>query len=308
MNAADPYVSVILPAYHSDATLAACLDGLRRQTYRNFETIVVNSSPETRTRSIVAERYPEVVFEQSAMRLLPHAARNRGVRLARGRLLVFSDPDCIPRPDWLAALVAACGAGHEAVGGSMDLAGGGWFACGVHLCKFHGLLPGLPPGPRWILPTANACYTRKAWDAAGPFDDALMIADALLSWRSQQAGCTTWFEPAARVGHYHDDTPGSFWRARRRRGLEFAEARMAHEAWSRRRTAVFVLAMPMLVGLVVLRAGRDALRSGWALRYLVTLPVQILGHVAWSAGEWHAHWRHLRRPSRDPEKQRCASA
>jgi len=48
-----PRASVIAPAYHSDATIHAFLDGLSGQTFRDFETIVVNSSPEGRTRTIV---------------------------------------------------------------------------------------------------------------------------------------------------------------------------------------------------------------------------------------------------------------
>jgi len=38
--------SVVVPAYHSDATIGGMLDGLRGQTFVDFELIVVNSSPE----------------------------------------------------------------------------------------------------------------------------------------------------------------------------------------------------------------------------------------------------------------------
>src|SRR5438552_10136842 len=91
-----PRVSIVVPAYHSDATIGEFLHGLQAQSYRDFETVIVSSSQEPRTGRIVAERFPEAQFEQAPGRLLPHAARNSGGELARGALLVFTAPDCVP--------------------------------------------------------------------------------------------------------------------------------------------------------------------------------------------------------------------
>src|SRR6185437_2346426 len=128
-----PRVSVILPAYYSDATLRDCLQALRRQSFRDFETVLVNSSPEGSTAAIAAE-FPEIRFIQNHTRLLPHAARNLGVEYAGGELLVFSDPDCAAHPDWLMHLVEAWKSGHAVAGGAMGLAKQSWFEQGFHLC------------------------------------------------------------------------------------------------------------------------------------------------------------------------------
>jgi GT2 family glycosyltransferase len=285
-----PHVSVIIPAYYSDGTLEACLEALRAQTFQNFETILVNSSPEDRTRQIIATRFPEVVFEQSPKRLLPHAARNRGVSIARGELLIFTDPDCIARPDWLTCLVEAYKAGHEVVGGGMGLDSRSWFERGVHLCKFSWVLIGLLPGPRWIIPTANACYSREVWKMVGPFDGDYFHADALLSWRARARGYQPWFEPGAIVMHRHEGSISSFWHQRLERGREFAAARIKFEHWSRLRVVVYLTMLPVLVLLVLVRAGRDALKSGWGLSFVLTLPLQLVGHLAWSLGEARTHW------------------
>src|SRR5215831_3362995 len=164
-NAVVPLASVVVPAYYSYSTIEACLEGLLRQTFTNFETIVVNSSPEEKTGRLVTERFPRVRFEQSACRLLPHAARNQGVSLARGRLLVFTDPDCVAAATWLSALVAASERGHGLVVGAMGLSGTSAHERTVHLCKFAPWLPGCREGPRVIAPTANALYTREVWEA-----------------------------------------------------------------------------------------------------------------------------------------------
>jgi glycosyltransferase involved in cell wall biosynthesis len=141
-------VSILIPAYYSDDTLADCLTGLRQQQFRDFEVILVNSSPEDATRRLVERQFPEVVFEQSPTRLLPHAARNRAATRARGDILVFTDPDCWPHPDWLARLVEAHSNGHQLLCGAIELRDktGDWFACGVHLCKYSFRLSRLPAG------------------------------------------------------------------------------------------------------------------------------------------------------------------
>ena len=43
----------------------------------------------------------------------PSAARNRGVQEARGDLIALTDDDCMPRPEWLEALVAATGSAQN---------------------------------------------------------------------------------------------------------------------------------------------------------------------------------------------------
>jgi GT2 family glycosyltransferase len=280
-----PRASVIVPTYYSAATLEACLEGLRAQTFQDFEVIVVNSSPEEHTARVVRGSSPEVIFEQVPERLLPHAARNRGVELSRGSLLVFTDPDCRPRPDWLAKLVGAADSGHELVVGGHELEGRSWFERGAHLCKYSTVLPTWPAGGRRVAATAGALCTRRLWDAVGPFDGTLWAGDAELSWRAAQVGQAPWFEPAAVVAHRHLGTVRTFWRDRVERGADFAFARARFEGWSRPRAAVQLAALPLAVALMVARTGRDALRCGWERTFVETLPLQALGDAAWCVGE-----------------------
>jgi cellulose synthase/poly-beta-1,6-N-acetylglucosamine synthase-like glycosyltransferase len=290
-----PRVSVILAAYYSDATFRDCLSALRRQTFRDFEAIVVNSSPEERTAAVASE-FPEVLFLQSPTRLLPHAARNLGAQQATGDLLVFSDADCVAHPDWLLHLVQAWESGSSVVGGAMALANAVWFQQGVHLCKFHRLLEGQAAGSRWILPTANAAYSREAWNQAGPFVGEVFAGDAILTWRARDAGFEPRFQPRAVVAHHHDGTVGDFVRQRWARGMEFGTVRVAYEDWSKTRLFVTLSATPVVVLRVLFQAAADAARCGWLRRYLWTFPLQIVGHGGWAAGEARGYWSALTKP------------
>jgi glycosyltransferase involved in cell wall biosynthesis len=285
MNARVPRASVIIPAFDSDRTIGKCFDALRAQTFRDFETIVVNSSPEDRTEQIVTTQYPEIIFKQSAKRLFPHAARNLGISFARGELLVFSDPDCIPRPTWLEQLVRAYDDGHAIVQGSVELIGTSWRERAIHLCKRFSLLPGLAPYSPWIVSTVNACYTRLAWDAAGPFAGELFCADALLTWRAIARGYRTWFEPSAIVENAHHENIAELFRERFERGKEFGNVRAEYERWSRWRAAGYLFAFPTLLVVILWRTFQAARAAGWLRSFWVTLPIPIIGQLAWLLGE-----------------------
>jgi GT2 family glycosyltransferase len=286
-----PLVSVIVPAYRSESTIAAFLEGLRRQTFKDFETIIVNSSSEDQTAKLVAKRFPAARFEQSSTRLLPHAARNRGVDLARGRLLVFTDPDCVGAAGWLSALVAASERGHGVVVGAMDLVGDTAYERAVHLCKFAPWLPGGSEGRRAIAPTANVLYTREVWQAVGPFRSDSFSSDTLHSWRAAAKGFHPWFEPRAVVAHQHGGDMRSFLRERQARGEDFARIRVAEEKRSRAWAALHLLALPAIPLLELVRVGRCAIRSGWTRAFVWTAPLQLVANAAWALGEARTHAR-----------------
>lgn len=298
-----PAVSVVVPAYHSDATVGAFLSALRQQTLDDFELVLVNSSPGDGTAAAVEAAFPEATYIESEERLLPHEARNVGVERASAPLLAFTDPDCCARPDWLERLAAAHMLGHELTTGAMEVAAeAGWFERGVHLCKFWTALPGRPEGRAWVAPSANACYSRRLWDEVGPFPGGFS-GDARLSWNATAAGSPPWFVPEAVVEHRHLDSAGALWRERTIRGREFALVRSEHELWPRVRMAAAALALPVLPPVLVGRAGFAAHRSGWGRTFALTVPVQLLGQAGWCLGETRSYIELLRRGEPDQQVQ-----
>ena len=280
-----PRVSVIIPAYFSFSTIAASLTSLKKQSFQNFEVIVVNSSPEDLTKRTVQECYPEALFVQSPVRLLPHAARNSGVEHAQGELLVFTDPDCEADPEWLKNLVAVFDSGKEALTGAMGFAGSGWLETGIHLCKFHWLLPGLESEGKQCAPTANAAFSRRLWQKIGPFPGDIYAGDGVVSWRALQQGHLPFFVPEAVTRHHHKESLKELCRQRFLRGRDYAYAQITVMGKS---TALDWLRLTFswsAAGLVLLRAGRAAFRVGWGREFLLTLPVQFLGHCLWALGE-----------------------
>jgi N-acetylglucosaminyl-diphospho-decaprenol L-rhamnosyltransferase len=290
-----PEVSIVIPAYQSHETIASCLQSLRAQTYRDFETIVVDSSPDARCEQIVRREFPEIQFVHSSKRLLPHAARNRGAARARGRLFVFTDPDVSFDSHWLEALVRSHRKSGGPISGAIDCFGSRWLDSGIHLCKFSKWLPGGSPRPTDCAPTANLLVTRTLYEAIGGFRDEEFLGDLIFSWQARRRGDRLQFEPAAVVFHEHRQRIGSFLRERFERGILFAGVRTR---WyeSRKRTALFYLTVSVLPirfpRILALVAGQ-AWRAGWRLRYLSTFPLFAAGHAASLAGESLGYLRFL---------------
>lgn len=94
-------VSVIVPLYDKEPYVRRALDSIAVQTFREFETIVVDDGSR--------DRGPEIVeaFADPRFRLIrqsnagPAAARNRGISEARGEFLAFLDADDVWRPRYL---------------------------------------------------------------------------------------------------------------------------------------------------------------------------------------------------------------
>jgi glycosyltransferase involved in cell wall biosynthesis len=288
-----PFVSIVIPAYYSYTTLPACLHALHAQTYRDFEVIVVNSSQEAETANLMTAQFPDIHFYQNSSRLYPHAARNVGLDYAKGDFIVFTDPDCIADPNWLEALVTQYQSGAEIVGGSHALAQAEWLPTGIHLIKFYWILPNLKAGKRSILPTANVGYARHILDKTGRFKGSVFAGDALLAWRADQLGYTLCFLPTAIVNHHQDYNLIGILQTRYTRGDEFIRERATFFEWSHPYMVLYLVTFWLQPFLVLARAGKDTWRAGWFRAYLMTLPLQFLGHVAWTLGEVHGIIQYL---------------
>jgi glycosyltransferase involved in cell wall biosynthesis len=98
-----PSVSVIIPAYNVAAFISETLSSVFAQTFTDFEVIVVNDgSPDSVELERVIQPYRERIRYLSQNNLGASAARNAGLRAARGGLVAFLDADDLWSPNYLA--------------------------------------------------------------------------------------------------------------------------------------------------------------------------------------------------------------
>ncbi len=89
----DFLVSIIIPAYNAHKTIAACIDSVRSQTYKNIEIIVVDDGSTDNTAQLLKTSYPDIQCISIPHSGSPGYARNRGIERATGLYIGFIDAD-----------------------------------------------------------------------------------------------------------------------------------------------------------------------------------------------------------------------
>lgn len=194
-------VSIIIPVFNDEKGLETCLDALERQTFPkdHYEVVVVDNASTVDIKNLVA-RFPQAHYCYEG-KPGSYAARNKGLTIATGDIIAFTDSDCIPAPNWVERGVSTlrqvpdCGL----VGGAITI-----FVkdpkrpTGVELYES---IKGFPQKEyiekSQFGATANVFTSREIIDAVGYFNSEL-----------KSGGDAEWGKRVAKAGyplHYADD-------------------------------------------------------------------------------------------------------
>ena len=107
-------VSIIIPAYNAETTIKRTIESVQRQTYADYELIVINDGSTDGTskivRQIIDPRIKLFSYENGGLPV----ARNRGIERAKGEYIAFLDADDLWTPDKLEKQLAVLEANPEA--------------------------------------------------------------------------------------------------------------------------------------------------------------------------------------------------
>lgn len=105
-------VSIIIPVYNVEAYIEECLCSVIEQTYRNFECLIIDDSSPDNSIAVAEKMLSLSSLEKNKYRIIRHdrnrglsAARNTGMKEAKGDYIYFLDSDDKLFPDALANLV-----------------------------------------------------------------------------------------------------------------------------------------------------------------------------------------------------------
>lgn len=99
-----PKVSIIIPTFNSEKTLALCLRSIKKQTYPNIETIIVDSYSQDKTVEIAKKFDTKILLSHSER----STARNLGSKESTGIFLLFVDSDMELSPKVVEECVNLC--------------------------------------------------------------------------------------------------------------------------------------------------------------------------------------------------------
>jgi len=90
MKNGPPIISVIIPAANEEKTLPFCLASLKKQTFSNFEVIVIDNNSTDKTAAVAQKFGAKVVSEKKQGIIY---ARERGFQEAKGEIIARTDAD-----------------------------------------------------------------------------------------------------------------------------------------------------------------------------------------------------------------------
>jgi glycosyltransferase involved in cell wall biosynthesis len=189
--------SVVVPTYKRPSLLERCLEALlaQRRAPEAHEVIVADdaASEETR-RQVEGWRARFLRHSGALLRYLPvrgnhgpAAARNTGWKAAEGRVIAFTDDDCIPTATWLGEGVRALSRGASAAWGKLLM------PLPTQPTDYEKNAAGLI-GAEFV--TANCFCRRETLEAAGGFDERFTTA-----WREDSDIYFTLLERGEAVVH-----------------------------------------------------------------------------------------------------------
>jgi cellulose synthase/poly-beta-1,6-N-acetylglucosamine synthase-like glycosyltransferase len=221
-----PTFSVIVPTRGREASLARCLRALARLQYPRdlYEVIVVDDGSPTPPDRVVEEAPAGMSIQAIRQEHRgPAAARNAGVRRAKGQYLAFTDDDCMPTPSWLRAFADCFAEGDvSAVGGHTRnvLRDNPCSAASQDLVDY--LYSYYNNGNHaTFLTSNNLAVHADVFRRVGRFDESFPLPageDREFVVRVVRRGYKAVYSPAAVVDHAHELGPRSFWRQHFRYG------------------------------------------------------------------------------------------
>jgi GT2 family glycosyltransferase len=221
-----PLVSIIIVTYQSAQQIDACLTALTQlQTTTAYEILVVDNASQDDTVARVRAYHPG-----ARLLALPEnwgfaGGVNRGIAQARGALIVLLNPDAVPRPDWLDALIAPFADPQVGVSGSKVLDPTGRLQSIGTLLDLPLLLTAHrgegeldsgqydDPSDVWAVHGAAMAFPRRLWDALDGFDEGYVPAyweESDFCERTRRAGYRVISAPRAVVVHAEATSTGKF--------------------------------------------------------------------------------------------------
>lgn len=216
--------SIIIPHLNGKHHLDDCLQSLRRQSFTDFEVILVDNGSTDGSQEYVRQHYPEVRLLELGRNFGFTGACNAGWQAAKGDIIILLNNDTEAHPDWLANVVDAFNRYPKAgiVASKMLLFDR---RDHLHTAGDYVRIDGIP-GNRGVWQRdegqydreelvfsacgGSAAYRRALLDEIGFLDDDFFFSceDVDMGWRANLAGWDVVYVPTAVIYHKLKATGG----------------------------------------------------------------------------------------------------
>lgn len=284
--AVNPELSVIIPSYNSGRKIFRCIDAIKAlESSAPFEIIVVDSSADGTGEEL--ELVDGIRLLRSSTKLYPGSARNQGAEMSSGRILCFTDADCIPESDWLKEILNSIVEKDRTVVGGAILNGTPESSVGTaeYFSELSGLLPGRPMREVEFLPGANTCIAASAFAEVGGYRDFEKGSDVTFGSDCRRCGIQPVFHPEITVAHGNRTDFAAFARNQEKLGWGAGNNRVLYDlpgSWLTRHRIAWPLVPAARFARIMMRGLRDG--AGERARLLKSTPHVLAGSVRYGIG------------------------
>ena len=215
-------VSVIIPSWNGEKLLKICLPSLKKQTFKQFEVIVVDNGSTDGSVKYIKKSFPEIKLVELKSNSGFAAAVNLGIKICVGEYIVLVNNDTQIEKDCLKFLVKA--ADHKKDVGMIAAkmlqfknpniidSAGDWIDRVGHAGNIG---QGKKDGPEFnkqrscfLVTGGGSLFKRKVFESIGFFDENYFayMEDVDFCLRAQMKGFKGWYEPRAIIRHMHKAT------------------------------------------------------------------------------------------------------
>ena len=282
-----PSISVVVVTFGGSACLPQCLDALVEQqgVDAGCYDVIVPCDQMIPDVAALEHRYPRFRFLRASGRKTYAELRTIGIREVATPLVAITEAQCMPAPQWVAAIVAAHAAGpHVVIGGVVDKSSGSALSWAMYLSDYNRYMPPVPAGPASYLTDCNVSYKRAVLDSVADLwrDE---FHETTVHWKLQSLGQSLWLDPAIVVRHGRVLGIGEAIHDRYAFARLFASTRVA--ATSPAKRWVYAASSCLLPAVFTLRALRSVLsKRRNVAQFVRALPALLLITTVWAFGEF----------------------
>lgn len=216
--------TIIIPNYNGKHFLKPCLDSLAKQTYKDYEIMIVDNASTDGSLSYIEEFYPELRVISLSKNFGFSRAVNEGIKAARTPYVILLNNDTTADPQYIEEMVHAIEVSKSIFSvsskmiqmyhpGLIDSAGDQYTLMGWGVCRGTGrsITNYTKPDSIFTACAGAAIYRRSVFQKIGYFDEShfAYLEDIDIGYRAKIFGYKNLYCPTAIVYHVGSGTSGS---------------------------------------------------------------------------------------------------
>lgn len=209
--------TIVIVTYRSENEIEDCINSLLSQSFKAYEIIVVDNSPDDNTVSVIKKHFPFIYLIVNRNNLGYGAGNNIGVTFAHGEYIVILNPDTVVDQNWLEELLNPIVANERLIttskiltkdGSMINTCGNVIHFSGLAFTRGYGMKPDTYPNTEVVGEFSGCSFAIKKtlYSELGGFDSNIFLYhdDVDFSIRARLRGINILYVPTSVV--FHDYT------------------------------------------------------------------------------------------------------